>query len=153
MTLDLKTRTALEQVGWSEEYQMDISRYEEYLQKDGYTVFPVALDFLKKFGGIKISNQDTVRWPGSFCFKGDPIAAARFCGRWDVTEFEEALGRPLCPIAQTVNGTMSIFVDEEGRVYANDEQVLYYLTDKTLDLIRIVCSPTQEEFVKLFELD
>lgn len=146
--MDERTLKKLEEAGWSEEYQVDTSRYEEYLQKNGYPIFPVALDFLKKFGEIKIST----RRPGSFCFRADPIHAARLNDHWFFAGFEEVLGRSLCPIAETSNGSITIYVDEEGRVYAGDEGVFYYLTDNPVDMIRIVCSPTQKEFVKLFVL-
>ncbi|MEQ9023195.1 MAG: SUKH-3 domain-containing protein, partial [Pseudomonadales bacterium] len=53
-----KVNELLQQAGWTPDYYVDTSEYKRCLEEAGFTVFPNVLNFLKRFGDIKVSGTD-----------------------------------------------------------------------------------------------
>jgi len=148
-----QTRILLEKAGWSESRQVDTSEYEHHLKKIWYPVFPIVTQFLQQFGGLQISKNSTDTAKGCYRLKVDPIALTQYHPRRIFAEFEEAFGRPLCPVALAINGSSSVVMDEGGRMYSINELVLFHIADSVPDAIRILCTTNLSEFNKILELD
>jgi hypothetical protein len=148
-----ETKILLEKAGWSDSRLIDTSEYEHHLKKIGYQVFPVVTHFLKQFGGLQISKNSTDAAKGCYRLKIDPIELTQYHPRRTFAEFEQALGRPLCPVALALNGSSAVVMDEAGRIYYIDELLLFHVADTMPEAIRILCSTNLSEFNKVLELD
>ncbi|OYD97854.1 hypothetical protein CDG76_03170 [Nostoc sp. 'Peltigera membranacea cyanobiont' 210A] len=148
-----ETKILLEKAGWSKNHLVDTSEYEHHLKKIGYSVFPSVTHFLRQFGGLQISQNASDAATERYRLKVDPIELTQYHSRQMITEFEEALGRSLCPVALALNGSAAIVMDEEGRIYCIDELVLFHVADTVPNAIRIISSTDLSEFNKILELD
>lgn len=126
-----QTRALLAAAGWSDCYIVDIQPYIDAI--DDFQVFPVAQDFLQRFGGIRIDDGSSTGGSPRFHIFVDPIEAIRRTPRWELAMAEEKLERPLYPIAALENGHRVALVDEAGQLFILDGQILftgpYVLTD------------------------
>jgi hypothetical protein len=46
-----ETKMVLRKNGWTQERKIDITKFVEYLENEGYVVFEKVRDFLSRFGG------------------------------------------------------------------------------------------------------
>lgn len=148
-----ETKKLLEQAGWNENRIIDFSSYKNHLKQMGYPVFPSVIQFLEQFGGLRISQNPADAAKGCYRLNIDPIELTQYYPRRIFTEFEEALGSYLCPVALAINGSSVIVMDENGKIYCINELVLFHVADKVADAIRIICSTNLSEFNKILELD
>jgi hypothetical protein len=148
-----ETKILLDKAGWSDSRLVDTSEYEHHLKKIGYQVFPVVTQFLQQFGGLQISKNSSDASKRCYRLKVDPIELTQYHPRRTFAEFEEALGRPLCPVALAINGSSAIVMDEAGKIYSIDELLLFHVADTVPEAIRILCSTNLSEFNKVLELD
>lgn len=49
------TIALLQQAGWSDDRRVDTSEYEKCLKSEGYPVHAVVVDFLERFGGLRVT--------------------------------------------------------------------------------------------------
>jgi hypothetical protein len=148
-----ETKNLLEKAGWSEARLVNIREYENHLEKLGYPKFPVALEFLRRFGGLQISENSKDEFRRSYNLKVDPIKLTQCYPPYVFEEFGEGLGRPLCPVALADNGHSAIAMDEAGRVYCIDGSVLFHVADNFYEAIQILSHTNWPKFNKVLEID
>ena len=52
MELSEEAKEILKKYGWNETRKVDITKIKNFLEREGYTLFKSAYDFLSKFSGI-----------------------------------------------------------------------------------------------------
>ncbi|MBD2769035.1 SUKH-3 domain-containing protein [Hymenobacter sp. BT664] len=148
-----ETKVLLEKAGWSEARRVSIEEYENHLEKLGYPKFPVALEFLRRFGGLQISESPQGESQRSYNLKVDPLKLTQCYPPYVFAAFEEGLGRPLCPVALADNGHSAIAMDEAGRFYCMDGSALFHVADSIYEAIQILSHTNWPKFDKVLELD
>ena len=146
------TKEWLRNSGWSETRQVDTTEAVRHLEKSGYRVFPVVTGFLREFGGLQFPAVSAFEEVDRYRLKVDPVELTRYHPRRLFAVFEEALGRPICPIALALNGSAAIVMDEAGRSYMTDESVLLHIADCSFEALRIVCTTNLSELSTVLEL-
>lgn len=134
------TRTILYDAGWSEDYRHDTAEDERLLKQAGYPVFPVILEFLSCFGGIRFY------YPHRIMSSYEEYASFKIVEADAHTLLEyvalsaEDLGRPLCLIGECNSGDMWMMMDEEGYVYEDYGSQMFLLGTSGADAIEALCT-------------
>jgi hypothetical protein len=134
-------------------YPVNVEKYKDHFEKLGYPKFPIALEFLRKFGGLQISENSKGESQKSYNLKVDPIDLAQGYPPYVFAEFGESLGHHLCPVALADNGHLAVVMDEAGRVYCIDGSVLFHVADNYYKAIQILSHTNWPKFNKVLEID
>jgi hypothetical protein len=138
-TFSKQTMVTLHIAGWSEEYQYDTTEDERLLKAEGYPVFPVVLEFLKRFGGIRFRYPNHINYGSEFASFGAAVAVASTLSE-RVQLDEEELGAPLCLIGICYSGNMWVMMDKDGYVYTDYGNCLFLLGTSGEDAIEALCT-------------
>ncbi len=114
-----RTLSALYAAGWTPNRNIDISTELDILKKQGYSTFPAALDFMKRFSGLQISFQSLFdsKIHYSVHFGTKPVLYMEGEGGGEGIEgFAEDLNTRLCPIGADNSGILWTMA-EDGKVY------------------------------------
>ena len=147
------TKNLLEDARWSESRPVNIKKYKDHFEKLGYPEFPIALEFLRQFGGLQISDSSKDESRKSYNLKVDPISLTQCYPPYVFAEFGEVLGHHLCPVALADNGHSVIVMDEAGRVYCIDGSILFHVADNYSEAIQILSHTNWPKFNKVLEID
>jgi len=124
-----QTLNLLRSAGWSPERAVDIGRYVQALETEGYEVFPVVETFLRRFGGLEIAypiNFHSQSLTNSIHFDA-AAAAAAVDNEGYVSKYAERIGVPVCVIGEADNRSTTLMMDQEGRVYGGfDDYLSFY---------------------------
>ena len=135
-----ETRALLQQVGWSEDRCVDTSEYEKSLHSEGYPLHEVVLDFLKRFGSLRVVYPHyRVKDEKDELYINPTVAVADIGSGW-VEEYSERIGVPLCVIGQVFSYHMTLVMGSDGKVYAGYDDTLIYVGDSGIDAIEALCS-------------
>jgi hypothetical protein len=135
-----ETRALLQQAGWSEDRCVDTSEYEKSLQSEGYPLHEVVLDFLKRFGGLRVVYPHYRVKDEKDEFYINPTVAVADIGSGWVEEYSERVGVPLCVIGQAFSYHMTVVMAQDGKVYAGYDDTLIHVGDSGTDAIEALCS-------------
>jgi hypothetical protein len=133
------TLAILHSAGWSEEYRHDTTEDERLLKEEGYPIFPVILEFLKRFGGIHFRYPHRVNYGTEFASFG-AVAAVASTFFENVQIDVEELGVPLCLVGICYSGNMWVMMDEEGYVYTDYGSEMFLLGTSGEDAIEALCT-------------
>lgn len=130
----------LHQAGWSEERRIDISEYEKCLKAEGYPVPTVVVDFLERFGGLRVvyPHPRVLQTNDEFCI--NPIVAAAHIYPERVEDYSERVGAPLCVIGEAFSYHMTLVMNPDGQIYAGYDDTLIYVGNSGIDAIEAICS-------------
>lgn len=136
-----ETRDLLQQAGWSEDRRIDTSEYEKCLKSEGYPVHAVVVDFLKRFGGLRVVYPHPRVPQTNDEFQIDPmVAAAHICLERVTEDYNERIGAQLCVIGEAFDYHMTLMIDPNGKVYAGYDDTLIYVGNSGVDAIEAICS-------------
>ncbi|MEH2012928.1 SUKH-3 domain-containing protein [Nostoc sp.] len=135
-----ETRALLKQSGWSEDRCVDTSEYEKSLQSEGYSLYEVVLDFLKRFGGLLVVYpHHRVKDEKDQFYINPTVAVVDIDSGW-VEKYSERIGVPLCLIGQAFSYHMTLMMDSNGGVYAGYDDTLIRIGNSGSDAIEALCS-------------
>jgi hypothetical protein len=112
-----KTLSLLRQAQWDTDRVVDVREYAQILQNKGITVFPVAHAFLRRYGGLTITDH-IGQTRHEIAFGG--MQAARDTELEVIGAFAARIGRSLCPIG--VAWASILMMTPEGHVYSGNGQ-------------------------------
>lgn len=136
-----KTLALLQQAGWSENRTVDISEYEKILKSEGYQIYAVVVDFLKRFGGLRLvfPHHRVPQHNDEFII--DPsIAAADIYIERVKEDYSERVGAQLCVIGEAFSRHMTVMMASDGKVYAGYDDLLICVGNSGTDAIEAICS-------------
>ncbi|MCC5618654.1 SUKH-3 domain-containing protein [Nostoc sp. CHAB 5836] len=136
-----ETRAVLQQAGWSEDRKVDTSEYEKCLKLEGYPDHAVVVDFLARFGGLRViyPHPRVPQTTDEFCIN-PMVAAAHICLERVKEDYDQRLGAPLCVIGEAFDYHMTLMMDSNGKVYAGYDDTLIHVGDSGIDAIEAICS-------------
>ena len=85
----------LQQVGWTTERSVNTSKYRRCLEDKERTVFLVVLEFLQRFGNIKVVDTIPDTKLKGVVLDVDPIFASKRLGSMRFSELIAAFSHPL----------------------------------------------------------
>ena len=134
------TCTILNKAGWSEAYRHDTTEDERLLKAAGYPMFPVVLEFLHRFGGLGFHYPHPIM-AGYEEFASFKITQARANAYLEHIAFNvEDIGRPLCFIGMCYSENMWMMMDEEGCVYTDYGNQMFFIGISGEDAIEALCT-------------
>jgi hypothetical protein len=134
------THAILHDAGWSEDYRHDTTPDAKLLKQAGYPVFPVVIEFLSRFGGIRFNYPHPIMsgYEEYALFKVAEGSAYFLLEH--VALDAEYLGRPLCLIGECYSGNMWMMMDEEGCVYTDYGSEMFFIGTSGEDAIEALCT-------------
>jgi hypothetical protein len=135
-----ETRALLQQAGWSEDRYVDTSEYEKSLKSEGYPLHEIVLDFLKRFGGLRVVYPHHRVKDEKDEFYINPTVAVAGIGSGWVEEYSERVGALLCVIGQAFSYHMALVMDSDGRVFAGYDDTLIHVGNSGTDAIEAIYS-------------
>lgn len=140
-TFSAATIALLHQAGWSEERRIDISEYEKCLKAEGYPVLTVVVDFLERFGGLRVVYPHYRVPETNDEFWIDPMIAAADIYIERVSEdYNQRVGAHLCVIGEAFSRHMTVMMSPDGKVYAGYDDTLIRVGDSGIDAIEALCT-------------
>lgn len=133
----------LKVAGWTENRKIDISRYENALQKEGYIINKVIRDFLISFGGLKIKHPHHGIQNKEEEFHLDPILAISGIYPEKIEEYNKRTGSILTVIGEASNRYLVLMMAEQGAVYAAYDDFLIFLGESGEEAIVTLCEGKQ----------
>lgn len=129
----------LESAGWTKGRRIDVSATIKELEADGFSVSPAAIDFLEKYGGLRLfyshprlptavdnSHLDALR-------AADGVFPAR------LQDWESRAGERMTPIGESDREYMTILMGVSGVVYLAMDDLLLILADSGVEAIDALC--------------
>jgi hypothetical protein len=133
----------LQQAGWTPDYSVDTSEYKRCLEEAGFTVFPTVLDFLKRFGGIRVSGIDPSTETQYEWFTVDPIRAHDMKPLRFYSKLTTLLGQSVCPVGTAAAAHMVLIMDTEGKFYTIYERGVYYMGNTVPEAFQNLCKESR----------
>src|SRR5579871_2445151 len=106
----------LQEAGWTPERQFDTTEYECLLHEKGYLVHPVVIEFLRCFGGLKMTHEHGFGVKSRDTFHFDVALAISETFAENVQANAEDVGSPLCLIGEIFSGDLWLTMDVNGKV-------------------------------------
>jgi hypothetical protein len=111
---------ALRAAGWFPKRSVDIATIEHL----GANLFPVARTVLQEFLGLHIGTCG----PGKECatsdIRIDPLSAVHVIE--ELPKYEQRCGARLFPLGEVHRGHGFVVIDEDGRIYLLDDDLMPY---------------------------
>jgi hypothetical protein len=115
----------LARAGWSADRSIDTGKYERAIIAAGLPLYPVVVEFLSKFGGLRVEFPvlvpDGSKWSEnrgrSDSFVIDPIKAIADCSPEWFEYYSQRVGKLLCPIGEAHSDHATLLMGEDGAVY------------------------------------
>lgn len=134
--LSEKTASLLRLAGWSEQRRVDTKEWEEFLISQGYPVHPVIMDFLSRYGRLRVFFPDVYGKPKGNMFFIDPRKA--LASPEEAAELSERAGTSLCPIGETGKGYFTLLMDANGELYSTSDGSLERYVNPGIDPIELI---------------
>jgi len=128
---------------------LDTSKYEELLKNAGFTVHSGAIDFLKKYGGLRIHypHAKVANMDDEMHF--DPLIIVTHVRAVDVKAYGGVVGKELCPIGEAARGYLVLMMAEDGEGYASYDNTFFRAGTSGSDAIEAFCSGREMESIPL----
>lgn len=139
---ELSTRTAecLNQSGWNRNRAIDTSGFEASLRAAGFVVLGAAVNFLKEYGGLRITYPHAKVKDMRDEMHFDPSIVVRHIQPIDVDAYSKVLGKELCPIGEASRGYLILMMDQTGQVYASYDDFFAKVGSSGIEAIDALCS-------------
>lgn len=133
----------LESAGWTKDRRIDASAIVKELEADGFSVSPAAIDFLEKYGGLRLSySHPRVPTAVDSSHLDAPRAAdGVFPAR--LQDWEARAGERMTPIGESDREYMTILMGASGTVYLAMDDLLLILADSGVEAINALCDGTE----------
>ncbi|MBI3259085.1 MAG: SUKH-3 domain-containing protein [Ignavibacteriae bacterium] len=123
----------LTEMGWTAARDINPTVYLDHLSREGYKIFPTAIDFFKSFGGLD-GRMPAYRVEGEFDrvhFK--PEEATEVIYQEKVGTYEERIGAPLVVIGAAYNDHLILLLSNNGKMLGCYDEYLCLLGDNVAD--------------------
>jgi hypothetical protein len=135
----LRAESYLRAAQWLPGGHADVARYEAACEAEGVSLLPATRDFLRRYGGLVIKYEDSLRQTDVLEFCADD--AVRGMGIGGLRQVERLLDvRPLCPIGHYQYGTCMLLQDEGGRVFGVSDDTTTFLGESGEEAIENILS-------------
>lgn len=140
LSVDPRTTHALEAAGWFAGRQVDIDSYLKALGEGGYAVTEPVIQFLREFGGLRLSFPH-YRVPGQIdnCHFDPALAVSRI---WSnrVQEWAGLVDEGLCVIGEAFRDNMTLVMGgSSGSVFAGRDELVLSVGDTGAVAIEALC--------------
>jgi HEAT repeat protein len=146
---------ALEQAGWRPERRVDITEATNSIVAAGYSAFPAAEDFLKKFDGLQLKAAIAYKRPVTksgfiLNMKLEASKAVKQIERERLLKYQALCNSLLCPIG-LVGPQEILMIDEAGMIYGDGDQtqVLTFYGETISDALDNLLTRNDEKSVVL----
>ncbi|MDE9534635.1 SUKH-3 domain-containing protein [Xenorhabdus bovienii] len=119
-----------EKYGEVQQEELNLTDCVNFLESEGYQLFPLYLDFIKKYGGIKgchSAYKDNLAKPKNF--HTSPINAAKTAFMGWIKEYEDRIGCQLVIFGESSNGYIILMLGDNGKIYGGFDDLLYQYGD------------------------
>ncbi len=128
----------LQRAGWSQGRRIDVREIEEQVLRCGFSVNPIARQFLAEFNGLIVSYP---HWNGhgEDRFVIDALAA---CDESDVDELNQAsdvVGPEMTPVGLIYSDHMVVCISSNGRVAGVFGDTLCEFGDSPVKALSLIC--------------
>ncbi|TGE09482.1 SUKH-3 domain-containing protein [Hymenobacter fodinae] len=137
--LSQSTLEQLAKAGWQPDRVISTLSYQLALRIERYPWFSAIEDFLQEFGGLRITfsyqdgNTSILHFDAS-------KAAADVDTDWALNNYKQRIGcSALCIIGQAYSDHMSLYMDEEGKVYGGFDDFLCLIAENGEAAIETIC--------------
>ncbi len=138
--MKISTKKLLRESGWYEGRIFEIEGYKKKLKKLGCSLNEAAKEFLRSFGGLYVSHPNP-RHPSSWSkFHFNAYKAAQEFSCELVKFYEHEFGIQLSVIGTDSNNYILLMMDENGKVYASMDNVLYSVGESGMEAIENICT-------------
>lgn len=133
MEINDEAKKILHSMSWSDRRHNDPSIYAEALKEEGYDVFPEALSFFSRFGGLE-GKKPASRVPNAYeSIHFNPIKAASTIYRERVSAYEQRVNERLVVVGESNNRHFVILISESGRMFSAFDDDLFLLGENQSD--------------------
>ncbi len=139
MKMSSKTKKLLKKSGWYEGMVFETGGYEKKLLKLGLPLHEAAKNFLRSFGGLYISYPNPVDPSLWNRFHFNAYKAAKGMHPKRLKSHEHQLGIQLSIIGTEAEDYILLMMDENGKVYADMDHVLYLVGESGIEAIENIC--------------
>jgi hypothetical protein len=124
---------------WREGRRIDTSSFKELLEKEGYDWFSCVENFLGEFGNLKLVFLSSNGKNDSLHF--DIMKTAHDSDiQWITEDYSKRIGsRKFCIIGQAFSDHMTLFMDDQGRVYGGFDDHLCFIGNNGIEAIEHIC--------------
>lgn len=122
--------------GWFPERQAEIRPDLKMLEEEGIVPHPLAIEFLKSFGGLKL---DFGRHGGLSGMHFEVIWPLRFLSHDELVQMQKFTGKVLCPVGMGGRFLMLLATDGET-IFLHDEWWLYLHARNVRDAFDLMCN-------------
>ncbi|MCA8832464.1 SUKH-3 domain-containing protein [Hymenobacter pini] len=146
ITLSQPTLEQLIKAGWQPSRTISTLSYQLALRIEGYPWFSAVEYFLQRYGGLRIAFRYENGNTGILHFDARK-AAKEVDTDWAQDNYIQRIGcSSLCIIGQTHSDHMSLYMDEEGKVYGGFDDFLCLIAENGEGAIETICQrmPTRE---------
>jgi SUKH-3 immunity protein len=133
-----KTLSLLYASGWSYNRNVDISNDLQTLRNEGYTIFPVIIDFLEQFSGLQIDIPNPIVPNIKRTLDFRISSAMRGIRQRTVDAYGDGLDRVLCLIGVD-NDSIHFTMDGEGKVYGLYDRMILFIGNSDEEAIENCC--------------
>ena len=123
------TLELLKEAGWTSTRDIDIDIYINALEEDDYEINSLVFDFLKNYGGLKVSHPDTMVPSRMDEFHFDAKEATESYFYETVEEYMLRVKEKLVVVGECRSGHMVILLSHSGKMYAGYDSELMKLGD------------------------
>ena len=141
--------THLREAGWHEGRAISTERFEQSNRESGLFVSPRSLAFLKEFGDLTLTYPNFRRPDIEDSCHFDAFLAAGSIDRETVSEYEVVVGKRLTVIGEAYHENMTLFMDEDGRVFGGIENTLLRFGDSGVEAINCLCEGWDPEEIEM----
>lgn len=133
MRIDKQAFDILQSMSWSEARRIDPAPFIAALEEEGYRVFPAAVSFIERFGGLS-GKKPGYRIHDSWKeIHFDPRRTIQNIYRERVVEYECRIGEPLVAVGESDNMHMTLLISETGRMLAGYDDELFLLGNDPIE--------------------
>lgn len=137
MTFGLSATKYLSQAGWFPGRTCDTRRFEMALKRDGYDVFPAALEFLRELGGLA-GKHPAYRTTTTKEFDFDAARATGDMPKERVDVYAKRFGSSLIPVGEVDNGYITLMISSDGTLLGGLDDYLWVFGKPFGDALNLI---------------
>lgn len=130
--------------GWTEQYSVDVSEYIRILNEEGFFPGEIIVQFLRRFGNIKVLDTHPVLKSEHMYFSIDPENAHERRPAFFYKKVRNLIGEEIYPVGDAGMEPMLLLMSESGRFYGNYESALFYFGASVEEAFDYMCRDSSE---------
>lgn len=119
----------LREIGWAPGRQVDLAADLEEWETSGYSVSDAVRRWMGECNGLEFEYPRHSAVGGVHTCVVSGALSSRRIHRALVAEYEERVGRALCPIGQSASGGLFLLMDSMGATYGGHDHYLGKVAD------------------------